>query len=100
MRRIRPQVNVNVLQFGGSSDTTGWVGDEGPFRSDGEEGGRYVHWVPYTYHGEEIVTVRRRNVVDAWGGRSAEGCRNAVGDDLYRDNTVNHGIDGGVIPTI
>ena len=72
----------------------------GPFRSNVEEGGREVHWVPYTDHGEASVTVVRRNVGDAQGRRSAGGCGNAVGNDLYRDNTVNHGIVGGVMPSI
>ena len=46
------------------------------------------------------MTVRRRDVGDAWGGRSAVGSSNAVGDDLYRETAGNRGTLGGTMPTI
>ena len=36
----------------------------------------------------------------AQGGRSAEGSRNTVGDDLYRETSGNHGTVGSVTPNI
>ena len=45
-RRGRPQGDGNVIQGGGSSNTTVWVGDVGTFDRNVEEGGRDAHWVP------------------------------------------------------
>ena len=36
MGRDRPQVGVNVLQGGGPSNITVWLGDVGPFRGNVE----------------------------------------------------------------
>ena len=45
-RRGRPQGIGNVLQGGGSGDTTIWVRDVGNFGGNVEEGVRDAHWVP------------------------------------------------------
>ena len=95
-----PQGGGNVLQGSGSSDTTVWFGDVGPFGSNGEEGRRDTHRVPQTYHWEASVEVRRRDVGYARGG-SIVGIRgNAVGDDLYRETAGMRGKLGGVATTI
>ena len=72
----------------------------GPFGGNGEECGRYAHWVPSTDHGEASEVVRIRDMGDAWGGRSAGGSGNEVGDDLQRNKAGNRGTVGGATPTI
>ena len=42
----RPYGGVNILQGGGSGDTTICVRDVGPFGINGEKVGRDTHWVP------------------------------------------------------
>ena len=46
------------------------------------------------------MAVRRQDVGDAWGRRSAGGIGNAVDDDLYRETALNRGTAGGVTPTL
>ena len=72
----------------------------GTFGGNGEEGGRGAHWVPHTDYMEASAAVRRRDVGDAQGGRSAGGSGNAVIDDLYRETAVNRGTVVVVTPTI
>ena len=98
--RVRPQGGGNVLQGGGAGSTIVWVGYVGPFGGNGEEGGRDAYWVPSTYHWETDAGVRRPDVGDARGGRSAGGIRNAVSDDLHMDTSGNHGTVGVATPII
>ena len=60
--RVRPQGGGNVLQGGGTIDTTVWFGDVGIFGGNGEEGGRGTHRVPQIDHREASAAVRRRDV--------------------------------------
>ena len=99
-RRGITQGGGNVLQGDGSSDTTVWFGDVGPFVSNGDEGRREAHRVPHTDHGEASAAVRRQGVGDDRGRRSAVGSGNAVGDELYRETAGNRGTVGGVTTTI
>ena len=46
------------------------------------------------------AAVRRRDVGEAQGGGSAGGSRNAVGDELYMETSVNCGTVGGITPHI
>ena len=56
----------------------------GPFGFNEEEEVGDAHWVPLTYNGEASAVVRRQDVGDAQGGRSAGFSRNAVVNDLHR----------------
>ena len=51
MREDRTQGIGNFIQGGGAGNSTVWVGDVGPFGDNGEECGRYTHWVPLSDHG-------------------------------------------------
>ena len=71
----RTQGIGNFLQGGGAGDCTVWVGYVVPFGDNGEEGGRYTHWVPLSGHGESSGAFRRRNRGYTQGRRSAGAAR-------------------------
>ena len=53
-RGDRTQGIGNFLQGRGAGDSTVWVGYVGPFGENGEEVGRYTHWVHLSDQGEAI----------------------------------------------
>ena len=59
----------NCLQGGGAGNSNVWVGYVGPFGDNGEEVGRYTHWVPLSDHGGLSEAYKIRDIGDAWGGR-------------------------------
>ena len=68
-RGDRTQGIGNFLQGRGADDSNVWVGYVGPFGDNGEECGRYSHWVPLSDQGEAIEAAKIRDIGDAWGGR-------------------------------
>ena len=66
--RGRPQGGGNVLQSGGSSNITVWLGDVGPYGGNGEEGRRVTHRLPQIDHGEASALDGRGDMGDYWGG--------------------------------
>ena len=98
--RDRTQGVGNFLQGGGTSGSTVWVGDVGPFSINGKEGREVTHRVPATDHGEYIKVIRIRDMGDAEGGRRTRGSRNPGGEGLHRETAGNHGAVGGATSLI
>ena len=69
MREDRTQGIGNFIQVGSAGNSTVWVRYVGPFRDNGEECGRYTHWVPLSDHGGSSELDKIRDIGDAWGGR-------------------------------
>ena len=67
----------------------------GPFGDNGEDYGRYTHWVPFSDHGEASEVENIGDIGDAWGGRHTGGSRNIVGGDLHIETSGNLGSVGG-----
>ena len=85
----RTQGIGNVLHGGGAGNSTVWVEEEGPFGNNGEECGRYTHWVPLSDHREASEATKIRDIGDSWVKRCTGGSRNTVGGDLHRETEVN-----------
>ena len=95
-RRGGPQGVGNVLQGGGTSDITVWLGYLGPFGGNSEEGIRSTHGFSQIDHGEAILADSRRYMGDIRGGIGAGSGGNTVVNDLYRETKGNRGTVGGV----
>ena len=65
IRGNRTQGIDNFLQGGGAGNSTVCVVDVGPFGNNGEECGRYTHWVPLSDHGEASEATKIRDIRDA-----------------------------------
>ena len=89
IRGNRTQGIDNFLQGGGAGNSTVWVEEEGPFGNNGEECGRYTHWVPLSDHREASEATKIRDIGDSWVKRCTGGSRNTVGGDLHRETEVN-----------
>ena len=97
--RGRPQGGVNVIRSSITNNITVWFRDVGSF-------GRTERKVEERTTGssdrsrEARSAIRRQDVGDARGRKSAGVSRNAVGDYLYREMTGNRGTVDGVTTTI
>ena len=69
-RGSRTQGVRNFLHGGSAGNYTAWVGSVGTFGDNGEEGGRDIHLVPSSDHGEAIKEAKRRYMGDAWGRKA------------------------------
>ena len=96
----RTQGVGNFLQGGGAGNSIIWVGDMGNFRVNGKEGSRDTHRVPAADHRESGKVIRRRDMVDARGGRRMRGRGSEVGEDLYIETSGNRGSLGGATSLI
>ena len=85
----------NCLQGGGAGNSTVWVGSVGPFGDNGEEVGRYTHWVTLSDQGEASEAAKIRDIGDAWGGRRTGGSGETVCGDLHIETAGNLGSVGG-----
>ena len=91
IRWDRTQGIGNFLQGGSAGNSTVWVRYVGPFSDNGEDCGRYTHWVPLSDHGESSEVDKIQDIGDAWGGRRTGVSGNTVGWDLHRETSGNLG---------
>ena len=95
IRWDRTQGIGNFLQGGSAGNSTVWVRYVGPFSDNGEDCGRYKHWVHLSDHRELSEAAMIGDIGDAWGGRRTWGIRNTVGGDPHRETSGNLVSGGG-----